>query len=354
MTILLVITFFTMTISGICSLFEAILYSTRVGVLEVARKTESKNKLATKILYMKRNIAAPIAAILILNTIANTAGASIAGMYAAKVLGENYVLPFSIALTLGILFFSEIVPKTIGAVHWRSLWSIIVVPLSLMKSMLHPLIYINQKLSNFITRGQSYETITEEEILAAAQMGAREGEISDQEHLIIHNLIHLENRKVKEIMTPRSVIFSLNAQSIISQSRDIAADAGFTRIPIYEGERENIIGYVTIHDLSSAKNLESPDICLRTIARAIFFVPETANCFIVLFDFLRTRKQIAIIIDEYGGVAGLITLEDLLETLLGHEIVDEHDHAVDLQEVARRQREKFKLDEKPTNYKNEG
>ncbi len=344
MTIFLSVVFLTMTISGICSLYEAVLYSTRVGTLEVAKKKGHKNKLATKLLNMKRNIAAPISAILILNTIANTAGASIAGMYAAKVLGDNYVVAFSIAFTLGILFFSEIIPKTIGAVHWRYFWSIIVIPLSWIQSVLHPLIYITQKLSNFITRGHSYAEITEEEILAAAQMGAREGEISDQEHIIIDNLIHLENRKVKEIMTPRSVIFCLNAQSIIVKSLNIAAEAGFTRIPIYEGERENIIGYVTIHDLSSAKNLENPDISLRAIARAMSFVPETANCFTVLFDFLRTRKQIAVVIDEYGGVSGLITLEDLLETLLGHEIVDEHDHAIDLQEVARRQRKKFKYD----------
>lgn len=351
MTILILIVFLTMTISGICSLFEAVLYSTRVGTLEVAKKNEHKKKLATKLLSMKRNIAVPIAAILILNTIANTAGASIAGMYAAKVLGGNYALPFSVMLTLGILFFSEIMPKTIGAVHWRFLWSFIVMPLSAMKVALHPLIYITHKLSNFITSGQSHQEITEDEILAAAQMGAREGEISDQEHIIIDNLIHLENRKIKEIMTPRSVIFSLNVQLVIAKALKIAAETGFTRIPIYEDERENIIGYVTIHDLSSTKNLENPDISLKAITRTMSFVPETANCFTVLFDFLRTRKQIAIVIDEYGGVAGLITLEDLLETLLGHEIVDEHDKAIDLQEVARRQRKKFKLDEKSINNK---
>ncbi|UCE06543.1 MAG: DUF21 domain-containing protein [bacterium] len=345
MTILIFIVFLTMTISGICSLFEAILYSTRVGTLEVARKNKQKKTLANKLLNMKRNIAAPIAAILILNTISNTAGASIAGMYAAKEFGGNYVPLFSVIFTLGILFLSEIIPKTVGAVHWRYLWSVIVLPLSFIKFMLHPLIYVTQKLSSFITRGPSYESITEEEILAAAQMGARAGEISDQEHLIIDNLINLENRKVREIMTPRPVIFSVDAQLKIVEAIKIVAEKGFSRVPIYEGDRENIISYVMIHDLSSAKNLENPDISLKDIARPISFVPETINCFTVLFDFLRTRKQVAIVIDEFGGVSGLITLEDLLETLLGHEIVDEHDKAIDLQEVARKRKKVLKLNE---------
>lgn len=353
MTLLILIVFLTMTISGICSLFEAVLYSTRVGTLEVAKKNKQKKTLANKLLNMKRNIAAPIAAILILNTISNTAGASLAGMFAAKEFGENYVLLFSILFTLGILFLSEIIPKTVGAVHWRYLWSVIVVPLSFIKLMLHPLIYITQKLSNFITRGQPHESITEEEILAAAQMGAREGEISDQEHLIIDNLINLENRIVKEIMTPRPVIFSLDARLKIKKSLQIAAEKGFTRIPIYEEDREHIIGYVMIHDLSSANNLENPDISLKDIARPMPFVPETINCFTVLFDFLRTKKQVAIVIDEFGGVSGLITLEDLLETLLGHEIVDEHDKAIDLQEVARKQKQMLKLFENPNNNKSE-
>jgi len=346
MTILILIVFLTLTISGICSLFEAVLYSTRIGTLEVAKKKENKKTLANKLLVMKRNIAAPIAAILILNTISNTAGATIAGMYAAKEFGGNYVLLFSVIFTLGILFLSEIIPKTVGAVHWRYLWSVIVLPLSFIKFMLHPIIYFTQKLSSFITRGQSYESITEEEILAAAQMGARAGEISDQEHLIIDNLINLENRKIREIMTPRPVIFSVDAQVKIEEAFKIVAEKGFSRVPIYEGDRENIISYVMIHDLSSAKNLENPDISLKDIARPISFVPETINCFTVLFDFLRTRKQVAIVIDEFGGVSGLITLEDLLETLLGHEIVDEHDKAIDLQEVARKRKKVFKLDEK--------
>lgn len=342
MSILLFVVFLTLTISAICSLFEAILYSTRIGMLEVEKNKNQHQKAATSFLNMKRDIAVPISAILILNTIANTAGATIAGMYASKVFADSYVPIFSIVLTLSILFFSEIIPKTIGAVHWRKLWMLIVFPLSIFQFILFPLIYIARKLASFITKGHPPEIITEEEILAAAMLGARHGEISDQEHRIIDNLINLENRTVREIMTPRPVIFSLNADMKLTEAFKIAAEKGFTRVPIFKNDRENIIGYVMIHDLGAACNLEKLDSTLNDIVRLITFVPESINCFTLLFDFLRTRKQIAIVIDEYGGLSGLITLEDLLETLLGHEIVDEHDKAIDLQEVARKRKNALK------------
>jgi CBS domain containing-hemolysin-like protein len=335
MTILILIVFLTLTVSGICSLFEAILYSTRLGTLEVAKNKEKYKKVAISFLNMKREIAVPISAILILNTIANTAGATVAGMYAAKELGGTFVPIFSILLTLSILFFSEIIPKTIGVVHWRKLWMLIVYPLSILKFVLYPLIFITRKLSFFITQGHPPEIVTEEEILAAARMGAKDGEISDQEHRIIDNLINLENRKAREIMTPRPVIFSMDANMKISVAFKIAIEKGFSRVPVFENDRENMVGYVMIHDLGVACNLENSETILKDIIRPITFVPETINCFTLLFEFLRTRKQIVILIDEYGGVAGLITLEDLIETLLGHEIVDEHDKAIDLQEVAR-------------------
>jgi len=353
MITLFLIVFLTLTISGICSLFEAILYSTRIGTLEVAKSKGDKKGIASQFLKMKKNISAPISAILILNTIANTAGATLAGMYAAKVFGGSNVLLFSIVLTLGILFFSEIIPKTIGAVHWRRFWFYIVRPLAFIKLILHPLVFITQKLSSFITTGQKHVTITEEEILAAAQMGAREGEISDQEHAIIDNLIHLENKTVREIMTPRTVIFSLDGNLTVPDALKLASAKGFTRVPIYEEDKENIIGYIRIHDLTAARNLEDPKLQLKKIARSISIIPEMINCFNLLTDFLRHRKHIGIVVDEYGGLAGVVTLEDLLETILGHEIVDEHDYAIDLQEVARKRRGRLKLDQNIVNKRNE-
>lgn len=180
-----------------------------------------------------------------------------------------------------------------------------------------------------------FTTITEEEIIAAARIRAKEGEISEQEHFIIENLINLENKIVRELMTPRTVIFSLEANLTVQETLEIADEKGLTRIAVYEQDKENIIGYVMIHDISSAKNLVQPPKTLKDIVRTISFVPENTNCLLLLFDFLKGRKHIAIVTDEFHGVAGLVTLEDLIETLLGTEIVNETDKVVDLQRISR-------------------
>jgi len=166
MTILILVVLITIIVSANCSLYEAVLYSTRMGTLESAKTRERRPKIAQLFIQMKKNISEPLAAILILNTIANTAGATIAGMYAAQELGSEWVLVFSILFTLAILFLSEIIPKTIGAILWRSLWPFIVYPLKLMKYSLYPAIYITRKITDLLTRNQKMDTITEDEILA--------------------------------------------------------------------------------------------------------------------------------------------------------------------------------------------
>ena len=336
MTILIFVVGFTLLVSASCSLFEAVLYSTRTGKLEADRKKPKRRALATAFLRMKREIAIPIAAILILNTFANTAGATLAGMYAAKELGSHMVPLFSILFTLGILFISEILPKTAGAVYWRRLWFYIVWPLMVMKYMLYPAIYVAQSFSRLITKGSTISKITEEEILAVVRLGAKEGEISKQESLMINNIIDLENIHARDIMTPRTVIFSLDSNLTLPEALELADAQGFTRIPVYEKEKENIIGYVMTHDLSSAKNIKQPPQKLAAIARPISFVQEGCDCLQLLTEFLKHRKHISVVSDEFGGVAGLVTLEDIIETLLGTEIIDETDQVVDLQKSARK------------------
>jgi CBS domain containing-hemolysin-like protein len=177
--------------------------------------------------------------------------------------------------------------------------------------------------------------ITEEEILAIVHLGAKEGEISQQESLMIHNIIGLEEKKVRTIMTPRTVMFILDANMSIGEALPLVNEKGLTRIPIYEGDREHIIGYVMRPELSSTQFVKQLHILLKSLAKPITFVPETTNCLTLLTNFLKQRQHIAIVLDEYGGVAGLVTLEDLLETVLGAEIVDEKDQVVDLRENAR-------------------
>jgi len=346
MTVLILVVLITLIVSASCSLYEAVLYSTRPATLEAAKTKAKRGKLAAQFISLKNNISEPIAAILILNTIANTAGATIAGMYATKVLGTSMVPLFSILLTLAILFLSEILPKTIGAVHWRGLWPVIVHPLQIISLVLKPAIFVTEKISRLITRNQQTSTITEEEILALVHLGAHEGEISKEESHMVRNIIDLENRLVKEIMTPRRMIFSLPADMTIDKAFKSASGKGITRIPIYEGDRENIIGYVLSHDISEAKMQDDAGKSLQSISRPISTVPDITNCLTLLTGFLKQRKHIAIVSDEFGGVDGLVTMEDLLETLLGSEIIDETDRIIDLQEAARKKTSTPKIKKK--------
>jgi len=169
-------------------------------------------------------------------------------------------------------------------------------------------------------------------------MGAQEGQITDAESELVHNIIALEDSQISDIMTPRTVIFSLDASMPVAEAAKAADQKGFTRIPIYEGDRENIMGYILRHNLFSAKALENPQAPIKSMAKPISFVPETNNALALLSMSLQHRRHIFVVVDEYGGVAGLVTLEDLIETLLGKEIVDETDIAVDLREIARKRR----------------
>ncbi len=335
MTVLVTIVALTILISFTCSLCEAALYSSRMSTLEVA-KTEGRHaRLAERLIEMKRDIAVPISAIVILDTVTDTAGATVVGLYAAEALGNWLVPLFTILFTVTVLLIGEIAPKTLGVVYWRTLWPVIVWPVTVTKYVLYPLIILTQAFAGLITRGHKAPQVTEEEILAVVRMGATEGEISHDESLLVHNIISLENRQVQEIMTPRTVMFSLDAETTVEEALKAVDQRGFTRIPIYEEDRENIIGYITIHDLFSAKTLSNPQSRIKSLAKAISFVPETRDSLALLTGFLKRRRHIAIVVDEYGGVAGLVTLEDLIETLLGKEIVDETDKVVDLQQRAR-------------------
>lgn len=333
MTILITVVSLTLIISAACSLFEAVLYSTRMGTLE-AGKAE-RRRLTNRFIEMKENIAIPISAILILNTISHTAGATLSGMYATKVLGIGLVPIFSVILTLAILFLSEILPKTIGAVYWPSLWHWMVWPITAIKTILYPAIYITEKMTKLITRDKKMFAITEAEILAMAKLGAKEGELTEQEYEMVRNIINLEDKTVKDIMTPRTMMLALHENTTVKEALKLADGKGFSRIPVYGDNIDHITGYVLMRKITSLNMMNEDNTKVKSIINKIHFFPESINCLSLLTRFLKARLQIAIISDEHGGVAGLVTLEDLIETALGTEIVDETDRIVDLQKSAR-------------------
>jgi CBS domain containing-hemolysin-like protein len=338
MTALIVTVLLTLFISAYCSLFEATLYSTRRSTIEAATEPGPWSALARRFMRLKQDISKPIAAILILNTISHTVGATLAGVFGVKVLGLSLMPAFSILFTVAILIFTEIMPKTVGAVYWPNIWPYTVWPLTVMIYALYPIIWVTEKISRLITRAKTAPVVTEEEILAVVRLGQKEGEISERESLLLHNIIHLEDKPVKEIMTPRTVVASLEEETTVEEAIGEVRSKGFTRFPIYQGDRENIRGYIVIHDLYQAKINQQETQPIKTYVKPIFFIPESTDSLRVLAQFLTHRRHIAVVVDEYGGVEGIVTLEDLIETMLGSEIVDEMDRTVDMQEQARTRR----------------
>ncbi|MBF0552829.1 MAG: HlyC/CorC family transporter [Deltaproteobacteria bacterium] len=338
MVALIVVVVLVIVLTMIFSFVEAVLYSTPRAELDAAISEDRQTKAARLFLSLKKNIAAPLAAMLILSTVVTTVGASTAGALAIELFGPKRLIWFSFAFTLIILVFSEIIPKTVGAIYWRSLWPYVGHPLQLMIWILYPGVQFCLWLSRIITGGNQAVLVTEEEILAMVRLGVHSKEISDMESLMVHNIIGLEDKDVGRIMTPRTVIFGLDISMTVQSAYEAACNSGFSRIPVFAGSPENINGYVMMKDLSSRDAWEHPTTPIKRLVKPVTFVPEHTNCLILLRRFLEKRQHMAIVVDEYGGLEGLVTLEDLLETIIGQEIVDETDRTVDMQALARKKK----------------
>ena len=315
MTVLIIVVGVTVLISAMCSLFEATLYSTRVGALEAEASGGRHSAQAVRMLEMKRKIAQPTAAILILNTVANTAGASVAGMLAANALGERAVPLFSLVLTFLILFFAEIVPKTYGATGWRVVWPWIVTPLNLMRRALAPAVFATQKLADLLTRDGGVAQITEDEVRAVIRLGGKEGEISRSELKLLDAVFHFDDVTTRQIMLPRGDVVYFDADASLLECLEIAARERHTRFPLCEGSLDSTIGLVHVKDLLGF----SPDqpFDLRTIARPLRTVPDTLPINRLLRQMQTMRMHMAAVSDEYGSVVGFITMDNVVEQLIG-------------------------------------
>lgn len=320
--------------SFLCSIAEAVLLS--VSNAHVALLEQQKKKAGFLLKRMKDDINKPLAAILTLNTIAHTIGAAGAGAQAVVVFGNAYVGVASAVLTLLILVFSEIIPKTLGAHYWRKLAPITAHTLHYLVIALYPFV----KMSEFLTRGITHEPtlsgFSRQEFAAMADLSSKEGQIAEQESTILKNIMLLQGTAVTVAMTPRTVMFSLSESVTVEEFFHKHDQVPFSRIPIYRNERENITGFVLRTDLLLAKARDNGDKLLSNYRRDLTAIPETTTLSVAFNDLLKLRVHIVLIVDEYGGVEGIITLEDILETLLGLEIVDEKDDAVDMQKEARK------------------
>ncbi len=322
----------SVAISFICSLLESVLYSTRVITLEAAAQRGSQ--AAQGMRALKAKVEEPLAALVIVDTMADIGGAAILGWAAGELWGPASLVIVSTVFTLFTLLVGDILPKTLGALHWRRLWPLSLPILRAMIVGLKPFIWLTQAATGIFTRNQQRAPrVSEDEILAAASLGARGGHISKLEHDLIANIIGLEEVKASDIMTPRTVMLSVDGARPLSEVKAEARSWTFSRAPVYVGGPEDVVGYLLKNELLTANPPGDPPVA--RLAKKVRFIPANANALNLLNAFLRRRDHLNLVVDEYGGLMGLITLEDVLETMVGAEIVDEADQVADMQALAR-------------------
>ncbi len=333
MTLLIFYIFLALFVSFLCSVTESVLLSTPVSFLNV--KLDEGKKSAGIMIKMKESIEGPLSAILSLNTIAHTVGAAGIGVQTA-ILFEN--LSFGIisaALTLLILIFSEIIPKTIGAMYWRNLALISGKVIKVMIIITWPFVIMAGFITRIFSRSKEEASINRDELSAMARIGHEEGVFSEKESMIITNLIRLKTVRVTDIMTPRVVVTIADENMTISEFLRQKEYLHYSRIPVYDESRDNITGFVLRQEVFEYID-DNPGVkMLKDVKRNMVIVPETKTVLDLWNTMLNSKTHIALVVDEYGGMDGIVTMEDIFETLLGLEIVDERDKVVDMQVLAR-------------------
>lgn len=327
------------TISAVCSLFEAVLYSVPVRQVETMIRMGHPGARIFK--KLREHVDRPIAAILSLNTIANTAGAAFAGAAATAVFGHVWLGYFSALFTLGILILSEILPKTAGVMYGKSLVTAVAYPLRTLIWIMTPAIWLSSLLTRMISRNRPVEAITPEEIQAMAQMSLSAGGIKPYQKQTIERILTLQKKRVKDVMTPRTVIFSLSEHQTVDEAIQAAGPWEHSRIPVYDEGFEDVVGIVLTKEILIALAQGKKEATLTELMRPVHFVAETATLNRVLAEFLESRQHLFVVLDEYGGLSGLISLEDILEEILGREIVDESDQVEDKRDLARKRRSRL-------------
>lgn len=312
---------------------EAVLLSTPQSYLIV--KHENGNLWAKSFIELKNNIDKPLSAILSLNTVAHTVGAAGVGAQAVKVFGDESFGIVSAVLTILILVVTEIIPKTIGARYWRNLTKISSFIIKGMMVITYPLVVISVVITKVISKNKQEQTTSREEIAALASIGTDEGVFTEKEHKIIQNLLKLKNLKVTEIMTPRVVVALADEKLSLEEFLKNKDYLKFSRIPIYSENDENITGYVFRQTVFEKLAENQHDLILKDIKRDMVIVPNSIVLFTLWEKLLEKKEHIALIVDEYGGLDGIVSMEDIIETLLGLEIIDEKDTVSDMQKYAR-------------------
>jgi CBS domain containing-hemolysin-like protein len=333
-TLLVFYSVLALGISFICSILEAVVLSVPHTHIAVLQK-EGKKSGALWARLKDDDAVKPLTAILTLNTIAHTMGAAGVGSQVQTIWGEEYLTGASIILTVAVLFFSEIVPKTLGTAYWKKLVPVTGFILRYMIKSLAFIIIPIQILKSILPEGGGSKLVTRDDVAAIVDLGEEEGIIEADEEEVIHNLLKLRDINVSEIMTPRVVMTAFMSTSTVEDILQEHKIIRFSRIPIYEESIDEITGFIIRSEILMAASRDESDKSIGEFKKPAISILTTDSVDHALEVFLEQRQQVAIVKDEFGGTAGLVTLEDVLETLLGEEIVDELDEVDDMRELAK-------------------
>jgi CBS domain containing-hemolysin-like protein len=321
-------------VSAFCSIIEAVLYSVPQSQIEIL--VQSGKTSGSLLKKLKKDIERPITAILTLNTIANTMGAAVAGASAAVVFGEENLAWFSVLFTLAILFLSEILPKTAGVAYSKELAPVFARPLNWLVNLMGPMIWLCRTVTKIIPQKSDSEQISIEEIQAVAVLGRKSGEIEPQQEKVIANILRLQDKTVRQVMTPRTVTFSVSEHQTLAESLSMKDQwSRHSRVPVFDEDQDDVVGIVLSRDMFRNLSEGEDELKLSDIMQPVHFVPEAAPLNRVMMDYFEKRTHLFVVVDEYGSVTGVISLEDIIEEIVGREIIDESDQAGDLREYAR-------------------
>lgn len=325
------LTAFSLTVSFISSLIESVLLSVQPAYIEV--NVKKGRRFASLLQHQKEELQRSMGAILTLNTLANTMGASLIGSKAHEVWGEAYITIVSLILTFTILIFAEIIPKTLGARKWKTFAPFAAYTISWMIQILIPIVWLTEWITDHLG-GDQNQKMTREEVIMNAELGAKEGTLQSKESLVIKNLLMLDKLFVSDIMTPRSVMFSLPGEMTVQEVGEKFKPIRYSRIPVYKDQLDHIIGMTHRYKILEALMHDQDKITIGELTLPIQTVSEKMSVAQVIDFFIKQKEHIALAVDEYGIITGLVSLEDAVETLLGVEIVDEFDSVTDLRQYA--------------------
>ena len=329
-TLLIVYFCLAIGVSFFCSVWEAVILSVTNPYIANHKKKRPKSGLLLE--RLKSQISRPLTSILTLNTISHTVGAMGVAAQVSALGGGKWDALAGALMTLAILIASEIIPKNLGARHWRAWAPWVAVSLHWLTRVMTPVVWF---IEIFSKGGHGEATFSRDELKVMAELGTRQGKLKEDESRILDNLLRLSEITVREVMTPRVVVFALTEDTTVEHYLERHRSSPFSRIPIYSVNRDDIKGFVLKHDILLAAAQDKFDLELRDLSREIAAMPEMTKMTDAFQQLVANRDHVAVVFDEYGGMSGLVTMEDVVETLLGLEIVDEADTREDMQEFAR-------------------